>query len=174
MKQNQSSSPAGEMFGFVAEELVWYWPEILLAGVPTWLAIRLHSHDGWSWARSGVCWGVVFAALLALALALPITRGQLATMRWRRKLRRACRDCDIPRIRVRRAERIRVGVRLDVRWARGSSFAEVEARAEELAASLRVREVRVERDVANASRGTITLVTRDAFADLGGQQWPLA
>jgi hypothetical protein len=162
------------MFGFVAEELVWYWPEILLVGVPAYLALRLHSHDGWTWVRSGALLGVLFVALLAFVLAVPIARRKLVTMRWRRKLRRACRDCEIPRIRVRRAERIRVGVRLDVRWARGSSFAEVEACAEQLAASLRVREVRLERDVANASRGTLTLVTRDAFADLGGKQWPLA
>jgi hypothetical protein len=65
-------------------------------------------------------------------------------------------------------------VRLDVRWARGSSFAQVETRGEELAASLGVRELRVERDVAKASRGMLTLVTRDAFAELGGKQWPLA
>jgi hypothetical protein len=173
MNQKQSSSPFGEMCGFVAEELLWYWPEIVLVLAPASLAVHLHSRDGWSWVRSGVLWGVLFVALLALALGLPITRRQLATMRWRRKLRRACRDCDIPRIRVRRAERTRVGVRLDVRWARGSSFAAVETRGEELAASLGVRELRVERDVADASRGTLTMVTRDAFVDLGGQQWPL-
>lgn len=174
MKQDQSSSPAEEIWRFVAGELPWYAPEIVLVVAPAWLAYHLHSRDGWPWVRSGVLWAVLFVALLALALALPISRRQHATMRARRKLRRACRDCDIPRIGVRRAERIRVGVRLDVRWARGSSFAEVEAHAEELAASLRVRELRVERDVANASRGTLTLVTRDAFADLGGQRWPLA
>jgi hypothetical protein len=170
MTQKQSSSPFGEMFEFVAEELLWYWPELALVLAPAWLGFHLHSREGWSWTMSAV----LFVVIVATVLALPIARQQLATMRVRRKLRRACRDCDIPRIRVRRAERTNVGVRVDVRWARGSSFAQVETRAEELAASLGVRELRVERDVAKASRGTLTMVTRDAFADLGGKQWPLA
>jgi hypothetical protein len=170
MTPKQSRNPHGEMFEFLVGELLWYLPELLLLFAPAWAAFHLHAREGWSWAQSGV----LFGAVLAAVLALPFVRQQLFTMRARRKLRRACRDCDIPRIGVRRAERTSVGVRLDVRWARGSSFAQVEARAEELAASLGVRELRVERDVANASRGTLTLVTRDAFAELGGKQWPLA
>ena len=170
MNQNQSDSPFADVCSFVVGELAWYGLEIALLFFPAWLAYHLHSREGWSWVMSAV----LFVLLVGALLAVPFTRRQLFTMRARRKLRRACRDCDIPRIGVRRAERTSVGVRLDVRWARGSSFAQVEARAEELAASLGVRELRVERDVANASRGTLTLVTRDAFAELGGKQWPLA
>ena len=170
MNQKQSNSPFEEMCGFVLEELWWYLPELVLVLAPAWLAFHLHSRDGWSWVSSAV----LFAVIVTTVLALPVTRRQLFTVRMRRKLRRACRDCDIPRIRVRRGERTRVGVRLDVRWARGSSFVEVEACAEKLTASLHVRELRVERDPAKASRGTLTLVKRDPFADLGGQAWPLA
>jgi DNA segregation ATPase FtsK/SpoIIIE-like protein len=45
-------------------------------------------------------------------------------------------------------------------------------RAEELAACLRLRELRVDRDRHDASRGTVTLVRRDPLAELARVAWP--
>ena len=51
--------------------------------------------------------------------------------------------------------------------SRGSSFEELGERAEQLACCLSLRELRVERDPADASRGTVTLVRRDPLARAG-------
>jgi hypothetical protein len=59
-----------------------------------------------------------------------------------------------------------------VRVARGSSLGAVAGRAEQLAACLRLREVRVTRDPDDAARGTVTLVRRDALAATVEVPWP--
>jgi DNA segregation ATPase FtsK/SpoIIIE-like protein len=59
-----------------------------------------------------------------------------------------------------------------VRVARGSSLGAVAARAEQLAACLRLREVRVARDAGDAARGTVTLVRRDPLASTVEVSWP--
>jgi DNA segregation ATPase FtsK/SpoIIIE-like protein len=50
----------------------------------------------------------------------------------------------------------------------------LEARRERLAASIRVRELRVTRDPADASRGTVTFVRRDPLAGTSSVPWPHA
>jgi|SRR4051794_33009078 len=68
---------------------------------------------------------------------------------------------------------VAAGDRVRVRVGRGRSLAELEARAEELAACLRAREVRVLRETANASEGTMLVVRRDPFEGVSPLRWPL-
>jgi hypothetical protein len=74
--------------------------------------------------------------------------------------------------RVLRTTRVAVGDVLLVRVLRGQSALTLEARREELAACLRVREVRVERERADAADVRITLVRRDPFEDASPMRWP--
>ncbi|MGA2928990.1 MAG: FtsK/SpoIIIE domain-containing protein, partial [Solirubrobacteraceae bacterium] len=118
---------------------------------------------------------VVGAAVLGLVIVGPVRRGvggALYAAHVRRGWRRAWLHCGLPAVHAGRVERVPAGERVRVRVSRGSSFDQVAAKAEELAACLRVRELRVERDPANASEGTVMLVRRDPFADLGGKAWP--
>jgi DNA segregation ATPase FtsK/SpoIIIE-like protein len=61
-----------------------------------------------------------------------------------------------------------------VRAARGTSLEALAGRAEELAACLGLRELRVDRDSENAATGTVTLVRRDPFVDAAATPWPHA
>jgi DNA segregation ATPase FtsK/SpoIIIE-like protein len=61
-----------------------------------------------------------------------------------------------------------------VRVPRGASVAELDARCEQLAACLRVREVRVSRDPADGALATVTLVQRDPFDNADLLRWPNA
>jgi len=97
----------------------------------------------------------------------------LRDARIRRRWRRAWLFCGLPRVRAGRVERVPAGERLAVRVSRGSSVVELDDRREELAAALRLRELRVDRDPADASRGMVTLVRRDPLAGLGGIRWPV-
>ena len=74
--------------------------------------------------------------------------------------------------RVLRTARIRAGDVLRVRVARGQSVGALSARVDELAASLRVREVRVQADRSNAAIARVTLVRRDPFDDASPLSWP--
>jgi hypothetical protein len=68
--------------------------------------------------------------------------------------------------------RVQAGDVLRVRVLRGQSVSALDARREELAACLRVREVRVERDRADAADARITLVRRDPFDNTEPIPWP--
>lgn len=61
---------------------------------------------------------------------------------------------------------------LRVRVRRGQSVAALEARADELAACLRAREVRVERERGDAAMARVTLVRRDPFEAAAPLPWP--
>jgi DNA segregation ATPase FtsK/SpoIIIE-like protein len=63
---------------------------------------------------------------------------------------------------------------LRVRVLRGQSAEVVAERAEFLAASMGLRDVRVSRDAANAAVCDVFLVTRDPLARAGALPWPLA
>jgi len=76
--------------------------------------------------------------------------------------------------RVLKATRIEAGHALRVRVARGQAVAMLDARAEELAASLRVREVRVAADRSDAAIARVTLVRRDPFDEASALPWPAA
>jgi hypothetical protein len=64
------------------------------------------------------------------------------------------------------------GDRLRVRVRRGQSVRDLDARREELAACLRLREVRVMRLARNAAEADVLLVRRDPFADTAPLTWP--
>jgi len=132
------------------------------------LVVRAHLDPTWA--------GAVESAVLVALLLVPSVRRSLFRVlaaSWvRRSWRRAWLHCGLPPARGRRVEQVPAGQRLRVRVSRGASFTDLEDRREELAACLRVREVRVERDPGDASRGTVTLVRRDPLARLGAVRWP--
>ena len=76
--------------------------------------------------------------------------------------------------RVLRATRIPAGDLLRVRVRRGQSVMALDARRVELAACLRVREVRVEGERSDAAIAEVTLVRRDPFEDAEPLVWPAA
>ena len=160
--------------GLLAEEAWWYVWEIVFVLFVAGASLVLRYVAGLGWPTALILDAAAFNVLFCVSAVRRVVLGVLRTARARRRLRSASRDCDVPRIRVRRAEPVSVGERISVRWARGSSFEDVEAKREQLAACLHVRELRIERDPANASRGTVTLVRSDPLAELGGHQWPLA
>jgi hypothetical protein len=75
---------------------------------------------------------------------------------------------------VRCVGRIPAGDRLRVRVRRGQSVPMLEARREELAACMRVRDVRVLRDPKDAAEADVVLVRRDPFENVAPMPWPCA
>jgi hypothetical protein len=69
---------------------------------------------------------------------------------------------------------VAAGELLRVRVPRGASVAELDDRREQLAACLRVREVRVSRDPADGALATVALVRRDPFDNADPLRWPNA
>ncbi|MGH2796654.1 MAG: FtsK/SpoIIIE domain-containing protein, partial [Thermoleophilaceae bacterium] len=76
--------------------------------------------------------------------------------------------------RVLRASRVPSGDELRVRVRRGQAVADLDARRDALAACLRVREVRVLREPADAATARVTLVRRDPFEGGEPLRWPCA
>jgi FtsK/SpoIIIE family len=74
--------------------------------------------------------------------------------------------------RVLGVESVQAGDVLRVRVLRGQSVLALDARREELAACLRVREVRIEREREAAADARVTLVRRDPFEDAAPIPWP--
>jgi hypothetical protein len=123
---------------------------------------------------------VVVAALLVFAVAVGRVRRRLwraigsAWLRraWRRAVTDAGLAIDLLRApRVLAVRRIAAGDVLRVRVCRGQSIASLEARTAELAACLRVREVRVQPDGGDAALARVTLVRRDPFDDAAPLAW---
>jgi excisionase family DNA binding protein len=98
----------------------------------------------------------------------------LVAARVRRRWRRAWMDCGLLPVRAGRVRSVPAGELVRVRAARGTSLEALASRAEELAACLGLRELRVDRDPENAATGTVTLVRRDPFAHEAGARWPHA
>ena len=130
-------------------------------------------------------WGgtVLVALLAAVAGAIAPCRRLLCRSLRRASVRRAWERAatdaglsegpfHVPR--VLDARRIPAGDVLRVRVRRGQSVAALAARAGELAACLRVREVRVEQEAANAAIARVTLVRRDPFEAATALPWPHA
>jgi hypothetical protein len=69
-------------------------------------------------------------------------------------------------------DRVPSGDRLRVRVRRGQSVPDLDARREQLAACLRLREVRVVRDPRDAAEADVLLVRRDPFVDAAPLRWP--
>lgn len=74
--------------------------------------------------------------------------------------------------RVVAARSVAAGELLRVRVHRGFSVAELDARRDQLAACLRVRDVRVERDRSDGAVAEVLLVRRDPFEDATPLPWP--
>lgn len=119
--------------------------------------------------------GLVVAATIGLLSVGPIRRtlGQvLHAAQVRRRWRLAWMHCGLSPVRAGRVERLPAGDRLQVRVSRGSSCEELQDRAEQLACCLGLRELRITRDPADASRATVMLVRRDPLAHLDHLPWP--
>src|SRR3954470_15887132 len=119
--------------------------------------------------------------LLAAVLAWRWTRVRvlrlLRAMRLRRAWARAAIDAGVSPGPFRcpavwSVDRVPAGDRLRVRVRRGQSVPALEARREELAACLRMREVRVMRAAQDAAEADVLLVRRDPFADAVPVRWP--
>jgi hypothetical protein len=122
----------------------------------------------------------VLMALVALVATPPVRRLLWRGLRgaWvRRSWARATVDVGLAdgplRVpRVLRVTRIPAGEFLRVRVLRGQSVAALAAHADELGACLRLRELRVEVDPADAAIARVTMVRRDPFAETGPLAWP--
>ena len=146
---------------------------LAVAAVQRTVAGRLGALGGW----------VAVALVVALVLAVPPARRfvwrLLRAMRVRRAWARATIDCGVAAGPFRcpgvwSVERVLAGELLDVRVRRGQSVAELDKRAEHLAACLRARELRVVRDRRDAARASVLVVRRDPFEDAAPIRWPAA
>jgi len=151
---------------------IWRWRlELILVAVPV-LGWRLLARP-----LGPVAGGVIVAVTVAVVLVPAAARGAL--VRWlraarvRRRWRRAWLDVDLPRVAARRVWQVPAGELVRIRCSRGSSMPAVAARAEQLAACLGAREVRVSRDPRHAAWGTALLVRRDPLDGVTAA-WPLA
>jgi hypothetical protein len=168
------------------------WP-VLLAGAAVGV---------WGWRLELAVLGAVVASqrlvarrvgeLAAVVMVAGLSGGALAVgalrrFAWRslrrawvrRAWRRAVTDVglalDVFRApRVLEVRRIAAGDVARVRVCRGQSIATLEARAGELAACLRVREVRVQPERGDAALARVTLVRRDPFDVSAPLTWPHA
>jgi hypothetical protein len=111
-----------------------------------------------------VAWGV--SGLLVLAPVRALLVRTLRARRLRRRFRRGWVDAELPAVALGRLRPVPAGEVAAIRVGSGGSIEDVEARRERLAASIRVRELRVRRDPGDASRGTVTFVRRDPLAEM--------
>jgi FtsK/SpoIIIE family len=121
--------------------------------------------------------GALIAALLAVAPLRRLLWRALRSAWLRRSWRRAVCDAGLAldtlhAPRVLQTRRIAAGDVLRVRVCRGQSVPMLDARAGELAACLRVRELRVEPERGDAATARVTLVRRDPFDDPAPLTWP--
>src|SRR4051812_13477075 len=172
-RQNEAAWPALLAGAAIA---VWGWRlELALAGVLV-LAQRLLAR---------VVGDVAALVLVAVLLGAVLAVGSVRRSAWRavraawvrRAWRRAVSDVGLAidalhAPRVVETRRIAAGDMLRVRVCRGQSVATLEARAAELAACLRVREVRVQPERGDAPLTRVTLVRRDPFDDAAPLAWP--
>ena len=124
---------------------------------------------------------VLAAAAIAVTVAVVLAPagGRGALWRWlkaarvRRQWRRAWVDVGLPRVSAWRVWQVPAGELVRIRCSRGSSIPTVAKWAEQLAACLGAREVRVHRDPKHAAWGTALLVRRDPLDGLT-LTWPWA
>lgn len=151
---------------------VWRWRlELALAGT-AWV--------GWSVTEGRFGTAAAVVVLVAMGAAVLGPAGSRALLvRWlkaarvRRRWRRAWLDVGLPRVSARRVWQVPAGELVRIRCSRGSSIPHVERHAEQLAACLGAREVRISRDRKHAAWGTALLVRRDPLDGLTAP-WPLA
>ncbi len=175
--------PLAARIGWMVVRFVWGCRvelAVTVALVWLWLAAAARLADAGHDDRLAVLapLGLVLA-IVAVSPARRVARRLL----WRSWLRRrwdaACRYAELATLndRVPRIVRLRsvaVGEALRVRVPAGINVTQLEAAAETLAAVLGLREVRVERDEANARLADVTLVRHDPLIDVPPIPWPLA
>jgi hypothetical protein len=151
---------------------VWRWRlELGLVLVPAlgWRALREQ--------LGPVAASVIVGVAVAIVASPAASRGAL--VRWlkaarvRRHWRRAWLDVGLPRVAAHRVRQVPAGELVRIRCSRGSSIPEVERHAEQLAACLGAREVRVWRDRRSAAWGDALLVRRDSLEGVTAP-WPWA
>ena len=118
--------------------------------------------------------GVGLAGVLASSPARGLLARTLQERRLRRRFRRGRIDAGLPAVALGRLRRVPAGELAAIRVASGGSIEDLDARRERLAASIGLRELRVTRDPADASRGTVTFVRRDPLAGTSSVPWPHA
>jgi hypothetical protein len=130
----------------------------------------------WGWLATAVsrpAATILIASLVAAVLVPARARARLNWIEHRASIRRrwgkACRHAGLETFnertpRITRIGRAPVGEVLCVRLPAGQSRADLQARAETLAAYLQVREVQVTRNADNARYAEVRLVRRDALA----------
>ena len=151
---------------------VWRWRlELALVSVP-YVAWRLLARSTGSLSASLVV-GVTVAAVVVMPGARGALWRWLKANRVRRAWRRAWLDVGLPRVAARRVWQVPAGELVRIRCSRGSSIPTVAAHAEQLAACLGAREVRVHRDPKHAAWGTALLVRRDPLDGVTAA-WPWA
>jgi hypothetical protein len=151
---------------------LWGWRvEVVLVAVPAaawWLLAR---SLGELVAVATVAWAI------AGLLVSPWRRAALARLlracRVRRRFRRAWVDAGLAPVRLGRVRTVPAGEVARVRVSSGWSVEDLDARREQLAASIGLRELRVLRDPGDASRGMVTFVRRDPLA-AAVDVWPHA
>ena len=175
--------PAGQpdVVGVVADGLLracgWWRTELLTVAV-------LGAGAGWLTVQLGpVPAGVLTAATVALVVATPVTRrlgGRcFAAERARRRWHRAVHQTALPALHGRptdvvRARPVPAGDLLTVAVPVGSAVADLQARADVLAAALGVRDLRIVREPANARLARVLVLRRDPLGDPTPVGWPWA
>jgi hypothetical protein len=168
----------GEWEAAVVESLAALWRcrlEVVLVAVLVAVQRVLAHPLGDVVASLIVVWAVL-GVLVSPVLRRPLLHA-LYLSGLRRKWERAALDAGLSNgpLRsplVRGAARVAAGDELRVRVRRGQSVGDLEARQDQLAACLRVRDVRVLRDREDAALARVTLVRRDPFEDSAPLRWP--
>jgi FtsK/SpoIIIE family len=151
---------------------LWGWRvELALLAVPLGAWWLLAGSLGELAAAAIVVWAMA-GVLVSPARQRALVR-LLRACRVRRRFRRAGVDAGLAPVRLGRVRVVPAGELARVRVSSGSSVEELEARREQLAASIGLRELRVLRDPGDASRGTVTFVRRDPLAETT-VAWPPA
>jgi hypothetical protein len=116
--------------------------------------------------------GVVLVAPARRFLRAALTRAGLKREWARAAVDVGLADGPLKVPRIQRITAVPAGELAQVRVRRGQSVGLLAARADELAACLRVRELRVEAEPGDAALARVTLVRRDPFAAPGPLVWP--
>jgi len=151
--------------------------EIVLGGGAVSLGTLTSAHFG------PICGTIAVVGTIGLIISVAPVRRLLGRVLFRARVRRqwhrGVRTAKISAFEVRvpalvGIERLPAGERLSLRVPLGSCVADLEAAAEVIAAALGVREVRVQRDPANASRAEVVVVRRDPLGGAASLVWPAA
>lgn len=152
---------------FVRPAWLWRRELLLLLSLACWAAVGWRISGSWVGVVLVPAWWVVLFASVPVGRRAALAwlgRGRLRR-RWDRAMRFAGLATSNDRVpRIIRQERVPVGERLVVRMPRGTIVAHLADAAEYVAADLRLRDVRVARDVDRAHLAHVQLIQRDPFA----------